>query len=87
MLGLIWTLIIGLLVGAVAKALSPGREPGGLLVTMLLGIGGAFVGRIVARLLGIYAYGGLAGFLFAVLGAVLLLWIYRKFIRNDDSVA
>ena len=83
MLGLIWTMLIGLVVGAIAKALMPGDEPGGLLVTMLLGIGGAFVGRFIARVMGIYAYGGLAGLLFAVGGAILLLWIYRKFIQKD----
>lgn len=84
MIGLIWTLFVGLVVGAIAKALSPGEEKGGLVVTMMLGIGGAFVGRFVARLLGIYAYGGLAGLLFAVIGALLLLWLYRKFSRTDS---
>lgn len=86
MLGLIWTMIIGLVVGAIAKALMPGEEPGGLLVTMLLGIGGAFVGRFIARIIGIYAYGGLAGFAFAVIGAIVLLWIYDKFIRKPVTV-
>lgn len=83
MIGLIWTLFVGLVVGAIAKALSPGEEKGGLFVTMMLGIGGAFVGRFIARVLGIYAYGGLSSLLFAVMGALLLLWIYRKFIRTD----
>lgn len=86
MLGLLWTLIIGLIVGALAKAVMPGRDPGGIIITMLLGVGGAFVGRFIAGILGISAYGGIASIIFAVLGAVLILWVYRKFFRKEEVV-
>ena len=74
---LLWTLIIGLLVGLVAKLIMPGRDPGGVIITMLLGIAGAFVAAMIGRAAGWYAEGEPAGFLAAVIGAVLLLVIYR----------
>lgn len=86
MLSLIWTLIVGLIVGIIAKALMPGKDPGGFIITILLGIGGAFVGRFIASILGIMAYGGLASIIFSVIGAVLLLWIYRKFFHKEEVV-
>ena len=76
---LIWTLIIGLIVGAVAKLLMPGKDPGGIIVTMLLGIAGSFVGTFIGRALGLYRDGNSAGFIVSVLGAIILLWIYRMF--------
>lgn len=85
-MGIIWTLFVGLIVGALARAVSPGAKPTGLIATTLIGIGGAFVGRFIARLLGIWAYGGLAGLLFALLGAVMLLWLYRRFIANETAI-
>ncbi len=75
---LLWTALIGLIVGAIAKFLMPGKDPGGILVTMLLGIAGAFVARWVGGLLGLYATGEAAGLIASVLGAVLILFIYRK---------
>jgi uncharacterized membrane protein YeaQ/YmgE (transglycosylase-associated protein family) len=75
----LWALIIGLVVGAVAKLLMPGRDPGGFIVTMLLGVAGALVATFLGRALGWYGGGQGAGFIASVLGAVLLLWIYRKF--------
>jgi uncharacterized membrane protein YeaQ/YmgE (transglycosylase-associated protein family) len=74
--------IFGLFVGALAKLLMPGKDPGGIIVTMLLGIAGAVVGGFVGRLLGWYGPGEPAGFVMALLGAVLLLFIYRKAVKR-----
>jgi uncharacterized membrane protein YeaQ/YmgE (transglycosylase-associated protein family) len=78
MLGIIGWAIFGIIVGAIAKLLMPGRDPGGLLVTMLLGIAGAVVAGFIGRALGWYEPGEAAGFIMATLGAILLLFIYRK---------
>jgi uncharacterized membrane protein YeaQ/YmgE (transglycosylase-associated protein family) len=85
-MGIIWTLFVGLVVGALARAISPGNKPDGIIGTILLGIGGAFVGRFISRLVGIWAFGGIAGLAFAVLGAVMLLWLYRRFTENETSL-
>jgi uncharacterized membrane protein YeaQ/YmgE (transglycosylase-associated protein family) len=77
MLNLIWTMFIGLIVGALAKLIMPGRQPGGIFVTMLLGISGSLVGGFLGRALGLYAPGQGAGFIVSTLGAILLLAIYR----------
>jgi uncharacterized membrane protein YeaQ/YmgE (transglycosylase-associated protein family) len=74
---LIWTLIIGLVVGGIAKLLMPGRDPGGCIITILLGIAGAFVAGYLGRLLHWYEPGEPAGFIASVIGAMLLLLIYR----------
>lgn len=74
--------IIGLVVGAVAKLLMPGRDPGGLLITMLLGIAGALVGTWLGQLLRLYGPGEPAGFIASVIGAMILLFIYRKLRRR-----
>lgn len=81
-MGLIITAIIGLVVGAVAKFIMPGKDPGGLIITILLGIGGAFVGTWLGRLVGLYGQGSNAGFIMSVVGAIILLWVYRKFISK-----
>jgi uncharacterized membrane protein YeaQ/YmgE (transglycosylase-associated protein family) len=78
MLGIIGWAIFGVIVGAIAKLLMPGRDPGGLLVTMLLGIAGAVVAGFIGRALGWYEPGEPAGFIMATLGAILLLFVYRK---------
>ena len=78
MLAIIGWAIFGIIVGALAKLLMPGRDPGGLLVTMLLGIAGALVAGFLGRALGWYEPGEAAGFIMATLGAVLLLFVYRK---------
>jgi uncharacterized membrane protein YeaQ/YmgE (transglycosylase-associated protein family) len=78
MLAIIGWAIFGIIVGAIAKLLMPGRDPGGLLVTMLLGIAGALVAGFLGRALGWYEPGEAAGFIMATLGAVLLLFVYRK---------
>ena len=79
---IIGTLIIGLIVGVVAKLLMPGRDPGGFIITILLGIGGAFVARFIGQQVGWYGPGDSAGFLASVVGAVLLLFIYRLLFRR-----
>jgi uncharacterized membrane protein YeaQ/YmgE (transglycosylase-associated protein family) len=74
---ILWTLIIGLVIGAVAKLLMPGRDPGGCIITILLGIAGAFVAGYIGRAAGWYEPGQPAGFIASVIGAMLLLLIYR----------
>ena len=76
-MGIIWTLIIGLLAGIVAKLLMPGRDPGGFIITILLGIAGAFLATYLGQAVGWYEAGEGAGFIGAVVGAVILLIIYR----------
>ena len=71
------TLIIGLIVGAIAKFLMPGKDPGGIIITMLIGIAGALIAGFLGRALGWYVPGEPAGFIASVLGAILLLIIYR----------
>jgi uncharacterized membrane protein YeaQ/YmgE (transglycosylase-associated protein family) len=86
MFSIIWILFIGLVVGALAKLIMPGRDPGGIFVTMMLGVAGALVGRLVGRLLGIYAPGQRAGFFMSILGAILLLAVYRLAKHRHVSV-
>jgi len=75
---IIWTLIVGLIVGAIAKLLMPGRDPGGFIITMLLGVAGAFVAGLIGRSLGLYHAGDVGpGLIASILGAVLLLAVYR----------
>jgi uncharacterized membrane protein YeaQ/YmgE (transglycosylase-associated protein family) len=85
-MSLIWTLIIGVVVGAIAKLLMPGKDPGGFWITMLLGIAGAFVGTFLGRALGLYAADQSAGFIASIVGAVVLLGIYRLFTRRKAVV-
>ncbi len=79
MMTLLVTALIGLIAGALAKAIMPGRDPGGLFLTMLLGIAGALVGTWIGRMLGVYGPDSNAGFVAGVLGAVLILFVYRRF--------
>jgi uncharacterized membrane protein YeaQ/YmgE (transglycosylase-associated protein family) len=78
MFGILGWIIFGLIVGALAKFLMPGNDPGGFIVTTLLGIVGAVVGGFLGRMLGLYQEGEPAGFIGALIGAILVLWIYRK---------
>ncbi len=80
MFGVIGWILFGLIVGALAKLLMPGRDPGGFIVTMLLGIAGALVGGFLGRALGWYGPNDGAGFLMSLVGAILLLWIYRMMV-------
>jgi len=77
-MGILGWIIFGLIVGALAKFVMPGKDPGGWIITTLLGIVGAVVGGFLGRLLGLYKENEPAGFVGAFLGAVLVLWIYRK---------
>ncbi len=74
---LIWMLFIGLIVGALAKLIMPGRDPGGIFITMLLGVAGSLVAGLLGRALGLYAPGQSAGIIMSTLGAIILLAIYR----------
>jgi uncharacterized membrane protein YeaQ/YmgE (transglycosylase-associated protein family) len=76
-MSIIWAIIIGFIVGIVAKFLMPGRDPGGFIVTTLLGIVGALVATFLGQAMGIYAAGQSAGFIGAVIGAVVVLFIYN----------
>jgi uncharacterized membrane protein YeaQ/YmgE (transglycosylase-associated protein family) len=72
-------IVFGLIVGIIAKLLMPGRDPGGFIITILLGIAGAIVGGFIGRALGFYGPNQGAGFVMSVIGAVLLLALYRAF--------
>ena len=74
---LLWMIIVGIIVGAVAKLLMPGRNPGGIIVTMLLGIGGSVLANLLGRAVGWYGEGEPVGFIASVIGAIILLAIYR----------
>ena len=76
-MGIIGTIIVGLIVGFVAKLLMPGKDPGGFIITILLGIVGSVVGRWLGQALGFYGPDEAAGWLMSILGAILLLAIYR----------
>ena len=81
---MIWVLgwvLFGLIVGVIAKLVMPGRDPGGIFVTMLIGIVGAVLGGFLGRAVGWYQPGEAAGFFMATLGAIVLLFIYRKAFR------
>ena len=82
-MGIIWSIIIGLIVGAIAKLFMPGRDGGGIITTMLIGIGGSLVFTYLGRLLGFYAEGESAGFIASILGAMLILFIYRFFKKKS----
>lgn len=75
-------ILIGLLVGVVAKLLMPGRDPGGWIVTILLGMGGSMLAGYFGRFMGWYENGATAGFVASVLGAIFILMIYRLLVRN-----
>ena len=76
---LLWMCIIGLVAGALAKLIMPGKDPGGIFVTMLLGIAGSLVAGFLGRALGLYESGQGAGLILSILGAILLLIVYRLF--------
>jgi len=86
MISLLWECIIGLVIGAVAKLLMPGKDPGGIWITMALGILGSIVATYLGRVIGWYREGQSAGFVMSVIGAILLLTIYR-FIRGKKASA
>lgn len=76
----LWMIIVGLIVGAIAKLLMPGRDPGGFIITILLGIAGSLVAGLLGRAVGWYTEGEPVGFISSVVGAILLLALYRAVI-------
>lgn len=80
-MSILWTIIIGLIAGVIAKFLMPGRDAGGFIVTILLGIAGAVVATVLGQSLGWYRQGEGAGLIGAVVGAVLILIVYRLVAR------
>ncbi len=74
------TIVIGLIVGALAKLVMPGRDPGGIIVTILLGIAGSFIAGMLGHALGWYEAGEAPGWIASVIGAILLLAVYRAVI-------
>jgi uncharacterized membrane protein YeaQ/YmgE (transglycosylase-associated protein family) len=83
---LMWVLF-GLVIGVVAKLLTPGREPGGFVVTTLLGIGGALVGGFLGRAIGLYpSYESTGGFFMSILGAVILLGVYNLVVSRRGQI-
>jgi uncharacterized membrane protein YeaQ/YmgE (transglycosylase-associated protein family) len=81
-MGILGWILFGLVVGVIAKLLMPGRDPGGFIVTILLGIAGAVLGGWVGRALGMYGPNDSAGFFMALLGSIVLLALYRLFARG-----
>jgi uncharacterized membrane protein YeaQ/YmgE (transglycosylase-associated protein family) len=79
-------IIFGLIVGIIGKFLMPGRDPGGIVVTILLGIGGALLGGWIGQALGFYSEGEPAGFIMAVIGSIVLLLLYRLFVGRRTTV-
>jgi uncharacterized membrane protein YeaQ/YmgE (transglycosylase-associated protein family) len=81
-MSIIGWIVFGLIVGIIAKFLMPGRDPGGFIITTLLGIAGALVGGYLGRFLGLYGEGDQAGYIMAVIGSIVLLLIYRMASRH-----
>jgi len=78
-MSILWTIFIGLIAGALAKFIMPGKDPGGIIITILIGIAGSIVFTYLGEFLGFYEPGQTAGFIGATIGAIILLAIYRLF--------
>ena len=76
-------IVFGLVIGIIAKLLMPGRDPGGFIVTILLGVAGALVGGFIGRAMGLYTAGQSAGWIMSILGAIILLALYRMMMRRQ----
>ena len=83
MIAVLSWIVFGLIVGALAKLLMPGNDPGGLIVTILLGIAGAIVGGMIGRAIGFYGSDQAAGYLMSIVGAIILLALYRMVARRS----
>ena len=81
-MGILSWILFGLVVGVIAKLLMPGRDPGGFIVTILLGVAGALVGGFVGRAMGFYGENQGAGWIMSILGAIVLLALYRMMVRR-----
>ena len=82
---IVWTILIGLAAGTIAKFFMPGKDPGGIIITILLGIAGSFLFTYIGKFIGLYQEGETAGFIGAVVGAIILLAIYRVFMKKKKS--
>jgi uncharacterized membrane protein YeaQ/YmgE (transglycosylase-associated protein family) len=85
MFGVIGWILFGLIVGVLAKLIMPGRDPGGLLATIAIGIVGALIGGVLGRALGFYGPQQNAGWLLSIFGAIVLLWIYRVIVGRRTT--
>ena len=81
-MGIISAIIIGLIVGAIAKFLMPGKDPGGWIITILIGLAGSFIGTYLGQAVGLYRAGEPAGFIGSIVGAMILLLIYRLVVKR-----
>lgn len=82
MLNFIWMCVIGLVAGALAKLIMPGKDPGGILVTMVLGVAGSLLAGFLGRAIGLYQAGQGAGIIMSIVGAIVLLAVYRLIKRE-----
>ena len=82
-MGILSWILFGLVVGVIAKLLTPGRDPGGFIITSLLGIAGALIGGFLGRAMGLYGPNQAAGWIMSILGAVILLVLYRMTTRRQ----
>ena len=80
--GILGWIVVGLIAGAIAKLLMPGKDPGGCIITILLGIAGALLAGFIGKSIGWYEQGEAAGFLAAIVGAFLILFLYRIIMRR-----
>jgi len=83
---ILWMLIIGLVIGALAKAIMPGKDPGGILITMLIGVAGSLIAGFLGRSLGWYTEGESAGIIASIIGALILLGGYRAVVGRRRTV-
>jgi len=81
-MGILSWIVFGLVVGIIAKLVTPGRDPGGIIVTILLGIAGALLGGFIGRAMGFYEPNQPAGWITSIVGAIILLLIYRAIVRR-----
>jgi uncharacterized membrane protein YeaQ/YmgE (transglycosylase-associated protein family) len=86
MMGILGWIVFGLIVGALAKLVMPGRDPGGIIVTILLGIVGSVVGGFIGRAMGLYGPNDAAGYIMSFVGAIILLVIYRMIVHRRPAV-
>lgn len=84
-MSILWMIVVGLLVGAVAKLLMPGRDPGGMVITILIGIAGSLIAGFLGRSIGWYGNAEPAGLIASILGAILLLFVYRALTGRGKS--
>ena len=81
----IWMIIVGLVAGLLARAIKPGSDPMGWIMTIVLGIVGALVGGVIASVIGINADGGFTGLIFSVIGAIILLFLYEMIMNKRGA--